>query len=447
MKLRAAPGRRRRAFARGFALAAAGGLAVAGCTSTVPGATGTAGARTTASSGVRPSPSATQTQAPTAQAGIGTFRWSALADSPLGYRLMPLLAVAGGQLLEFGGLTGNQDKFAGGGAAFDLATGRWRMVPAIPGGAGLPASDPVGSWNPVSAWTGSSLAVANGTVRSCPVAAGRSACWTGVALYDPGAGQWTALTPPRQLTGLTVSAVAWTGSQLVLAAEDARYESGTGRLAVAAYTPATGRWQLITPALPSGHAPRAAELAAGGGRLILWSLWDHRTGSPAQGITVTAGVDVLAMSPGGSWRNVTGAWPQDRLIDSPALTSDGVLVSPSGIWCGEYCSPPVGLNAAGYFANPATLAPTAIPTGPLGQANPTFIWAGDAIIAVDTWDTFSHAGTRISPGDMASYDPATGRWTMLAAVPGRPVLATTAVWTGSELLALTASGKLLAFRG
>jgi hypothetical protein len=358
---------------------------------------------------------------------------------------MPLLALAGGQLLEFGGLTDNLNAFAGGGAAFDLATGRWRLITGLPGDGGVPASNAAQYWNPDTAWTGSSLVVANGTVTTCHPATPNAACWTGIALYDPATGQWTALAPPGQLTGLTVDAVIWTGSEVVLAVTDARYSPSAGRLAVAAYTPATGRWQLITPALPRGHPPRAVELAQADGRVFLWSLWD-RTAGIAHGFSVTAGVDVFTLSAGG-WRNVTGTWPQDRLVNSPVSTGDGILVSPSMIWCGDFCSPPPSMNDAGYFANPATLTRTTIPLGPLGQGDPDFVWAGDAIIAVDTWDTISGGGIDIRPGDMALLDPATRRWRTLATVPGRPVLTATPVWTGSEMLALTSTGKLLAFHG
>jgi hypothetical protein len=51
-----------------------------------------------------------------------------------------------------------------------------------------------------------------------------------------------------------------------------------------------------------------------------------------------------------------------------------------------------------------------------------------------------------SADDTAMYNPATRRWSRLAAAPGRPALSVGPVWTGTELLALTDSGRLLAFR-
>ena len=43
------------------------------------------------------------------------------------------------------------------------------------------------------------------------------------------------------------------------------------------------------------------------------------------------------------------------------------------------------------------------------------------------------------------YAPATKRWTELPATPGHPQITSDPVWTGTELLTLTAKGQLLAF--
>jgi hypothetical protein len=48
-------------------------------------------------------------------------------------------------------------------------------------------------------------------------------------------------------------------------------------------------------------------------------------------------------------------------------------------------------------------------------------------------------------GDMASYDPATGRWCVLPAPPRYPLPAALPVWAGTQLLELTNAGQLLAF--
>src|ERR1700722_16079686 len=61
-----------------------------------------------------------------APAAIATFRWSALAGSPLGYRNSPLLAWAGGRLIEVGGWAkGSGTGRSAAAASFDPGTGRW----------------------------------------------------------------------------------------------------------------------------------------------------------------------------------------------------------------------------------------------------------------------------------------------------------------------------------
>jgi len=379
---------------------------------------------------------AARTAAYARAAPVSGFRWSVLASSPLAPRSSAVLVMDGGTLLELSGLTGATNTSAGkvsaDAAAFDPATGRWHRIASIPG---IAASSP-DSWNPVSAWAGRELLVANGPLRSC--AAG---CWTGAALYDPAANRWSALTPPKQLDGLTVDAAAWTGRELVVAAVDGNRQ----RLGVADYDPATRRWQVITPALPRKHPPRMAELVAADGRVILWSLWD-RVIPMKGGFSEYAGVDVLAMRQLGTWRNVTGKWPQGQLVASPVFTGTAILISPGQIWCGWYCIPPFTWNP-GYFANPATLARTVIPLGPLGEVNPAFIWTGDAIIAVNLDSEVSGPGISIQLDDMALWDPASRHWTRLPAPPGRPAMSVTPLWTGTELLALADDGHLLSFHG
>jgi hypothetical protein len=406
--------------------------------------------------------SAAATSAPPARAAstgaagaAAAFRWSASASSPLGARSGPLVVRAGRQLLEIGGLVAKGSKATSAGAAFDPATGRWHRIAPVPGDTGVNPDGSFGlSRDPASAWTGKYLAVANGLVKSCPkpgsAASARtsttvsSSCWTGVALYDPGANRWTTLTLPRQLDGLEVTAVTWTGRDVVVGAVDAAaFGTSKGRLAVAEYAPATRRWRVITPAVPSGHPARYLDLAFAGGRLLLWSQWD-RIVTSKNGFSDAAGTDVLAMNARGAWRNVTGRWPQGQTLSTPVLTGDGLLFAPSQVWCGLGCIPPFS-SYPGYFANPVTLARKTFSEGPLGQQSAAYVWAGNAIMAVDQNSTVSGPGLNIRPGDLAMYQPTAARWTGLPAIPGDPPsLSVTPVWTGTELLALTDAGRLFA---
>jgi len=411
------------------AMAMAAGLAAAGCSGARPVTVSTAVTTRTALATAAPS----QRPSGPPPGVIARFRWSVLGNSPLGPRSEELLTMAGDQLVELGGLVGVTNESPGhvspDAAAFDPATGRWRRLASIPGSA---TSSP-DMWSPVSLWTGRDLLVANGPLRSC--AAG---CWTGAALFSPAEDRWSTLTAPKQLDGLTIDAAAWTGTAIVVAAVDGKHE----RLGVGAYNPATRRWQVITPTLPKGHPTQWAELVAADGRIILWSLWDRVT-STTYGSGETAGVDVLAMRQLGTWRDVTGDWPQNKLVVSPVFTGTAILLSPGQIWCGN-CIPPYTWNP-GYFADPVTLARTVIPAGPLGEVNPQFIWTGDAIIADNADAESSGPGGQIRPGDLALWDPATGHWTKLRPVPGSLRMSATPVWTGTELLAVADNGQLLAF--
>jgi hypothetical protein len=382
------------------------------------------------------------TDGPTA-AQIARFRWSVRPASPLGARSQPVLAWTGRELIELGGLAHGASRYAG--VAFDPATGWWRRI--APTGARN-----VGFTNAVSVWTGRQLFVSNGQSGLCtgPQGGGGAPanCWPQAGLYDPATNRWSATRLPGPMGGLQLTAAVWTGHDVILAGVNGgRTGANRGRLGVAAFEPATGRWQMITPALPSGHPPQAVEMVATPGRILLWSLWERYGHSPG------AGVDVLALGPGGGWRDVTGPWPQEENVTSPVYTGSAILVSPGQIWCGGSCAPPYTWNP-GYFTDPVTLARKTIPLGPLGQTNPTFVWTGRAIIAVNLGaDIGGHDGQpAIRPDDMALcdpalWDPAASRWLSLPAPPGYPGLLVTPVWTGTELLALTAAGHLLAFHG
>lgn len=318
----------------------------------------------------------------------------------------------------------------------------------------------MGFWNAVSVWTGHQLFVTNVQAGSCPVVvrgggAALADCGPQAGLYDPKTDRWSVTRLPGQMDSLEMAAAVWTGRDVILAGVDASH----GMLGVAAYDPAADRWQVITPVLPAGHPPRLAAMVATAGRLILWSLWD-RVKATKDGFSDTAGVDVLALGRDGTWRNVTGDWPQEQQVTSPVFTGQVILVSPGQVWCGIACIPPYTSNP-GSFADPATLTRTIIPPGPLGEANPAFIWAGRAIIAVDLDAGIGGHGGQgpIRPDDMALWDGSTGRWLRLLAPPGYPRLAATGrfipaseatpcavpVWTGTELLALTDTGQLLGF--
>lgn len=421
-----------RRLARGAAalecvLAVAAGLAGAGCAESKP-ATGPP-------SGLVRAHLLPQESGPAA-AQISRFRWSDLPPSPLGPRSQPLLAWAGRELLELGGLKKGATAYDG--AAFNPVTGRWHRIATV-------APGNVGFSNAVSVWTGRQLFVANGQFDLCGAVRGGGGtpanCWPEAGLYDVATNRWSVTRLPQQMDGLGLAAAVWTGRDVILAGVNASH----GRLGVAAYDPATSHWHVITPVLPAGHPSRSVAMVATASRLIAWSLWD-RVKAYENGFSDQSGVDVLTLSRDGTWRDVTGDWPQNQQVTSPVLAGAAILVSPGQVWCGTACSPPYTSNP-GYFADPATLTKKIIPPGPLGQANPAFIWTGRAIIAVDLDASIGGHGHQgpVRPDDMALRDLATSRWLHLPAPPRYPRLSAAPVWTGTQLLALTDTGQLLTF--
>ena len=426
---------RRRRTGRIAGSAAAGVAAVVLLAAGLPSLIGSPrGARqpVTAPSGLFPPNRQSVASGPTA-AQIARYRWSALPSSPLGPRTSPLLTWTGSELIEIGG-PGPRGTSPLAAAAYTPATGRWRTIAPLPSGtaAGLWAKNGPA---PVSVWTGHELVVTSGSWGTPlpPRAEGAP-----VFLYDPVSNTWTTTSLPirTQITPPPDLVAAWTGRDVVLAGVS------SGHIHVAFYDPATGRWTASDPAVPAGHPARYVSLLAAGDRLILWSLWYTTGANPKYG------ADVLALGPSGTWRNVTGAWPQfQNPVTSPSYTGSEILMSPGQLWCGLCSHPPFAFP--GYFADPVTLHRTSIPAGPIGKSAPVYVWTGHAIIAIDAETEIGGPhGLTMRPGDAALFDPAARRWQRLPAVPGHPYPASGApLWTGTQLLYLATNGSLLTFRG
>jgi hypothetical protein len=367
---------------------------------------------------------------------IAGFRWSRLPPSPLGGRSQPIVAWTGRELLELAEIRNGATIESG--AAFSPATGRWHLI------AGTGQRN-IGFTNAVSVWTGRQLFVTDGQVQSCAIVGSAAArCGPQAGLYDPAANRWTQTRLPAAMEGLDLTAAIWTGRDVILAGAN----SSRGRLGVAAYDPATGRWRMITPVLPAGHPVEDLAMTATASRLFLWSMWT-RVHTSSAGPGGQSGVDVLSLGADGIWRDVTGRWPQRVTVTAPLSTSTAILVPPGQVWCGNLCSPPY-TSFPGYFADPVTLARTGIPAGPLGNLDPAFVWTGRAVIAVNEDASVGTGSSHLTvgPGDMALFDPGTRRWQRLPTPPGYPRLsAVLPVWAGTELLAITARGQLLALHG
>jgi hypothetical protein len=376
---------------------------------------------------VSPGPSAAQ---------LAHFHWSTLPPSPLGPRSQPLLAWTGKELLELGG-TGKGSIWYNG-AAYNPATGKWRLVPRPDGN--------VGFSNAVDVWTGRQLFVTNGQVEAC----GWVIEWCSpqrAGLYDPATNQWQVTELPRRMDGLAPQAAVWTGRVVILAETNTSVRHA--RLGVAAYNPATDRWRMITPPLPTDHPPVGVAMVVTPGRILLWSLWSRSVqNSPTSG-TVYSGLDVLSLGRHGGWTTVTGGWPQHKVVEGPVYGGGQILIPPGQIWCGT-CSHPAA-DFPAQLVDPATLARTTVPDGPL-VAHPLFqppiwLWNGRAALAANTLSPAKYVPN--GPADwlskMATYDPKTEAWTTLPVPAGQQIIAANPLWADRDLLLLMSSGALLSF--
>ena len=371
-------------------------------------------------------------------AAMAGFRWSTLPPSPLGARSQPLVAWAGRELIELGGFRKGVSQYDG--AAFSPATGRWRMI--------APVRSNVGFLNAVDVWTGHQLFVANGQNESCLITqhakSALARCLPHAGLYDPVTNTWSVTLLPRQMDGLDLTAAVWTGRVVVLVGVNTAH----ALLGVAAYNPASGRWRMITPALPADHPPVGAAIVATPDRLILWSLWSKSTRQSATSVAVASGIDVLALGPAGQWHTITGNWPQHKVVADPAYSNGTILIPPGQIWCG-ICSHP-SFTYQAELTSPRTLDRTPIPAGPLaphpGIEPGIWLWTGRAAIAANTSSYGPAAEQLMTISQLGSYNPATKHWHLLPLPPGSPPIAASPLWTPTQLLLLTATGKLLAFR-
>ncbi len=432
-------GRRRRTLRAGFRALTVGVIAAVAVTAPqIIGAISTG--RPLAGSGqVRPGglparhPTArpgTAQPSPTAPPLAG-LRWSALPASPLGPRQPDVFVWAGRYALEIGGAVGGKPSETG--AMFDLASRTWRRMAPVPFDVNVAFS--------TSTWTGRQLFVTDGRLPRClsyPPGAPPPVCLPHAGLFDPAANHWSTTPLPRPMYALPSMVTAWTGREVILAG----VTGGKPRLEVAAYDLAANRWTMITPALPARHSPQYATVVATSTRVIMWVLWNHVQLKPHP--VTHIGVDVLALTRGGTWRRLTASWPQRQSMSMPTFTGTEILVPPSVSRCVTIECPVANLYS-GAFADPVTLYRTLIPLSPIDAFQPPYIWAGDAIIEMNQqWNSASGAGRRILRDEIVGLDPATGRWRQLPAPPGRPFAATTPVWAGTELLFLTIRGALLA---
>ena len=241
------------------------------------------------------------TAGPTA-AQLARYRWSKLAPSPLGRSGESIVAWAGNELLEIGYLRNAGASTAS--AAFDPVAGRWHLI--------APEPTLIDPRTALTAWTGHQLFVV-GVPANCAGIGLPGACAPEVQAYDVAANQWSTAKLPSSFEHLEPLAAAWTGHQLVVAGSILRH----GEIGVAAYSPASRRWRVITPRLAVRHPLwNPVGIFPTGHGLILWTSWMH-VSDKAGSHRLRFGAEVFIRDKAGTWSNHSAGWPKSAFVAAP----------------------------------------------------------------------------------------------------------------------------------
>jgi hypothetical protein len=330
--------------------------------------------------------------------------WGVLPPAPIASRAGVAEVWTGSELLIWGGTSGpHGTDLEADGAAYDPATGRWRLLPPAP----LAPRTGI-----AAVWTGSEMVVFGGDTGSGPT--------DDAAAYAPATNTWQRL-PPAPLSPRAGSLAVWTGSSVVVLGGHGA--SGTPYADGASYDPATRAWTYIPP------APAPDEFRE-----------DFAPGSPVDFVAaLVSGHEVLGLSEASDPKSEvihvyglsSGTW---RLVrSSPAVKSalwtgsDFMLGLPRGVFPSSELWDPV----SGSFAVPGT------PSWGLGQVE---VSIGNALLSLD-------AGR---PGGTALYQPPPsiaeaervplGTWVPLPTAPFGCDAGNPPVWTGGQLLVYCPQG-------
>lgn len=329
-------------------------------------------------------------------------KWSELDAGPARGLFRPTSVWTGKEFLVLGPLDGSG---ATEGAAFNPRTGEWRRI-----------ADPPVSTSITPVWTGNRLIVWSGlAVENFALVPGPGAA------YHPRTDTWDRIAvAPVQPAQDTIA--VWTGRELVVigAVPECRDTADCSVRAVgaAAYDPATGAWRSVPPLPAEISDPHAGW----DGREVV--VWGRRAGE----------LNATAYHPGS---NTWIGLPPPPL----ALGGSAVVPLPEGpLWIGlqgsfpSTSSPPSGVIVRAIAFDAA-----------IGWRERAPVLHEGSICPVEATKVASFVVVLCAPGDRsAALELATGRW---RTVPTPPRLSGDVVWTGRELLALSADGhKLLRYR-
>jgi N-acetylneuraminic acid mutarotase len=205
------------------------------------------------------------------------------------------------------------------------------------------------------------------------------------------------------LTARIWSAVAWTGSKMIVWGGDGSSNKGDG----ATYDLASNTWTML-PATPTGFAARRNPMGVWtGSKMIIWGGRDYST-SYKDGVVY----DPAGAGGAGSWTTMATSPLTSRFWSAAvwSTTTNELLVwgGCTG-WSGLPCTSVTGDGAA---YNPATNTWTALPAAPISARGDTaFGWDGSEMII---------AGGNNAAGpllDGARFDPVARSWVKFSEPP------------------------------
>lgn len=223
--------------------------------------------------------------------------WRPVPPSPIGARSDDAAFVwTGSELLVWGGRSSSSEL----GAAFNVAQGAWRLLPAAPIASRFSAA---------SSWTGSELILWGGAAAG---PSGGLQNYDDGAAYNPTSDNWRRISQ-SPLGGRATSAT-WSGTEMFVIGGAVPLRAGSGFFVAsdgAAYDPLTDKWRKISdgPSYPGGGLAwlgNSLFVAIGKGYAFLfdpsrnaWKTLERTTYDEGPTIATSAGVIVVSRNSGG----------------------------------------------------------------------------------------------------------------------------------------------------
>jgi hypothetical protein len=310
------------------------------------------------------------------------------------------------------------------GAAFDVASRTWRLMPPAP----------IEFTVESTIWTGHETLVWGAT----PAADGKMSGNVMLA-FDPGTWRWSTPANPPAALGSDPS-VAWSGSLLSVV-------GGVGStdmplLNSATYDPSSNRWTALPPIprlpAPEGDSEEPAGTTAvwANDSLYVWVTRQVSWHSPRGG-SISGEVQALVWHLGAThW--YPGPTPPTAVsvFGATAISTGSGIALLDGSECLPEMSCPGPLTSESAFYNAKNARWTLFPSNSALDNAGSFVWTGSSLVAVSPYESVE--GYPLG-GYAAAFDPGNGSWRNLPEIPvprtpPSGAVISEAVWAGTELV-------------